>query len=156
MTHQITITENQRPSWHEYFMEMAFHVAKRSTCLRRKVGAIIVKNKRILTTGYNGPPVNLPHCNEIGCIREKLNIPSGQKHELCRGIHAEQNSIIQAAIHGISINNSIIYCTHHPCSICTKMLINSNISKIYYKHGYPDSFAQEMLKDTRIEVIKMD
>ena len=145
----------KRPSWEEYFMEIAQCVSKRSTCIRRQVGAIIIKDKRILTTGYNGPPVNLPHCIETGCVREDMNIPSGEKHELCRGIHAEQNSIIQAAVHGVSIKDATIFCTHHPCAICTKMIINSNIRKIYYQHGYSDKLAEDLISQTNIEVIKI-
>ncbi|HDD44717.1 MAG TPA: cytidine deaminase [Candidatus Desulfofervidus auxilii] len=142
-----------RPTWDEYFMKIAFMVAQRSTCLRRKVGAVIVKDKRILSTGYNGAPAGLAHCLDIGCLREKIGIPSGEKHELCRGLHAEQNAIIQAAYHGVSIKGATIYCTHHPCVICTKMLINAGIKKIYYAKGYPDELSQTMLKEAKMEVI---
>jgi len=134
-------------------MKIAFMVAQRSTCLRRKVGAVIVKDKRILSTGYNGAPAGLAHCLDIGCLREKIGIPSGEKHELCRGLHAEQNAIIQAAYHGVSIKGATIYCTHHPCVICTKMLINAGIKKIYYAKGYPDELSQTMLKEAKMEVI---
>ncbi|RLF35737.1 MAG: cytidine deaminase, partial [Thermoplasmata archaeon] len=109
-----------RPSYDEYFMEMAHVVAKRSTCLRRKVGAILVKDKHILSTGYNGAPKGLKHCSEVGCLREKLRVPSGQRHELCRGLHAEQNAIIQAAVFGVSIEGSTLYCTNAPCVVCAK------------------------------------
>ena len=142
-----------RPSWDEYFMKIAFMVAQRSTCLRRKVGAVIVKDKRILSTGYNGAPSGLAHCLDIGCLREKMHIPSGEKHELCRGLHAEQNAIIQAAYHGVSIKDATIYCTHHPCVICTKMLINAGIKKIYYANGYPDELSQKMLDEAKMEII---
>jgi len=130
-----------RPSWPEYFMTIAEMVAKRSTCLRRHVGAILVKDKRILATGYNGAPAGLKHCEEVGCIRQNASIPSGERHELCRGLHAEQNAIIQAAYHGISIAGSNIYCTNKPCVICSKMLINAGIVKIFYEKGYDDPLA---------------
>ncbi|RLE12258.1 cytidine deaminase, partial [Candidatus Aerophobetes bacterium] len=120
----------KRPSWDEYFMQITQLVAKRSTCLRRKVGAIQVRDKRILCTGYNGPPRGLAHCSEVGCLRDKLGIPSGERQEICRGLHAEQNAIIQAALYGISIKDSILYCTHQPCITCSKMIINAGIKKI--------------------------
>jgi len=132
-------------------MRIAHLVAERSTCLRRKVGAIAVKEKRILATGYNGAPAGLAHCLDIGCLREQLKIPSGQRHELCRGLHAEQNVIIQAAVHGVSIAGATIYCTTQPCLICTKMLINCGIIAIYFAEGYPDDLAQEMLKEAGIK-----
>ena len=142
-----------RPSWDEYFMEITELVASRSTCLRRKVGAIIVKDKRILTTGYNGPPTGLKHCDELGgCLRDKLGIPSGERMELSRAVHAEQNAIIQAAKYGISINGATIYVTNHPCFICAKMLINAGIKRIVYKEGYPDDFARDILKEAGIKV----
>ena len=117
-----------RPSWDEYFMDITRRVATRSTCLRRAVGAILVHDKRIIASGYNGGPSGLAHCLDIGCLREKLGIPSGQQHELCRGIHAEQNAIIQAARYGVSIEGSVLYCTTQPCTQCTKMLINAGIT----------------------------
>ncbi len=142
-----------RPSWDEYFMEITELVAKRSTCLRRKVGAVVVKDKRILTTGYNGPPAGLKHCDELGgCLRDKLDIPSGERMELSRAVHAEQNAIIQAAKYGISIDGATIYVTNHPCFICAKMLINAGIKRIVYKEGYPDEFAKEILKEAGIKV----
>ncbi|MBT8762693.1 cytidine/deoxycytidylate deaminase family protein [Desulfohalobiaceae bacterium Ax17] len=140
-----------RLSWDEYYMRIAHLVAERSTCLRRKVGAIAVKEKRILATGYNGAPAGLAHCLDIGCLRERLKIPSGQRHELCRGLHAEQNIIIQAAVHGVSIADATIYCTTQPCLICTKMLINCGITAIYFAEGYPDELAQQMLKEAGIK-----
>jgi len=143
-----------RPSWDEYFLEIAKIVAKRSTCIRRHVGAILVKEKRILATGYNGAPSNIRHCLDVGCIRESKNIPSGERHELCRGIHAEQNLIIQAAYHGVPISNSILYCTNFPCSICAKMIINAGIERIVYLDGYPDSLSEELIKEAKIEVEK--
>jgi len=133
-------------------MEIATMVAKRSTCLRRHVGAVIVKDKRILATGYNGAPSGLRHCEEVGCIREKEEIPSGQRHELCRGLHAEQNAIIQAAYHGVSIKDSTLYCTNFPCVICAKMIINAGIKEVIYKEGYDDPLAMEILKEAGIRV----
>jgi len=129
-------------------------VAKRSTCLRRQVGAIVVKDKRILSTGYNGAPMGLAHCLDIGCLREKNNIPSGERHELCRGLHAEQNAIIQAAYHGICINGSVLYCTNLPCIICLKMLINAGIKKIIYKEGYTDNLSVDMSMESGIELVE--
>ena len=145
----------KRPSWDEYFMQITELVKERSTCLRRKVGAVIVKNKRILTTGYNGPPEGFKHCDELGgCIRDRLHIPSGQRQELSRAVHAEQNAIVQAAKMGISIDGGTIYVTNHPCVICTKMLINAGIKRIVYKEGYPDELSKEMLKEGDIEVVQ--
>lgn len=149
------MTGVQRPSWEEYFMDIAILVAKRSTCLRRAVGALIIKDKRILATGYNGAPSGIRHCGEIGCLRETMNIESGQRHELCRGIHAEQNAIIQAAYHGVQIRDASLYCTNLPCSICTKMIINAGIGKIYYREGYADELSQDMLAEAGIEVIQL-
>ncbi|RLI48364.1 MAG: cytidine deaminase [Candidatus Thorarchaeota archaeon] len=141
-----------RPSWNEYFMSITRMVAKRSTCLRRHVGAILVKDKRILATGYNGAPSGLRHCEEVGCLRESSSVPSGERHELCRGLHAEQNAIIQAAYHGFSIRGAILYCTNKPCVICSKMLINAGIRKILYENGYDDHLADQMLKEANIEI----
>lgn len=146
----------QRPSWDTYFMNITALVAQRSTCTRRAVGAIIVKDKRILSTGYNGAPTGIRHCLEVGCLRESLQVPSGERHELCRGIHAEQNAIIQAAYHGVSVNNAVLYCTNQPCAICAKMIINAGIKKIYYQSGYTDALAQEMLTEAGIDLIKHD
>jgi dCMP deaminase len=142
-----------RPSWDSYFMEIAHVVAKRSTCLRRQVGAVIVKDKRIMTTGYNGAPTGIAHCEEVGCLRDELNIPSGQRHELCRGIHAEQNAIIQAAIWGIGIKGATLYCTTQPCALCAKMLINAGITRIVYEGNYPDTLAMRLLEEAGVEVI---
>jgi dCMP deaminase len=143
-----------RPDWPQYFMDITRLVARRSTCIRRQVGAIVVKDKRILATGYNGVPTGLAHCKDVGCIREQNNIPSGQRHELCRGLHAEQNTIIQAAYHGISINGATLFCTTLPCSICLKMLINSGIREIIYEQGYPDELAESLLKETDLLLTK--
>ena len=139
-----------RPSIDEYFMEIATVVAKRSTCLRNQVGALFVKNKRILSTGYNGAPSGLDHCDIAGCARE--NVASGTHHELCRAVHAEQNAIIQAALHGISIEGATLYCTHQPCILCAKMMINARVVKVVYRHNYPDGTALNFLKQAGIEV----
>jgi dCMP deaminase len=143
---------HQRPSWDQYFMEITALVASRSTCLRRRVGAVIVKDKRILATGYNGAPAGLAHCAETGCLRQRLGVASGEKHELCRAIHAEQNAIIQAAGFGSPMTGATVYITHHPCSLCTKMLINAGIRRIVYRQGYPDELSVRMLKETRLKV----
>jgi dCMP deaminase len=140
----------RRPTWDEYFMEITGLVARRSTCQRRQVGAVLVKDKRILATGYNGAPPGLSHCLDVGCLREQEKIPSGERHELCRGLHAEQNTIIQAAYHGISIKGSSLYCTNLPCSICMKMIISAGINKIIYENGYPDYLAGRMLSESGI------
>lgn len=148
---------HKRPSWDEYFAAITKQVATRSTCLRRKVGAIIVKDKRILTTGYNGAPAGIKNCLERGtCLREELGIPSGQRHEICRALHAEQNAIIQAAYHGVSIKDSVMYCTTQPCVLCAKMIINSGIRKIYYFKDYPDELALELLNEAGVEIIKLN
>ena len=144
-----------RPSWETYFMQIAHLVAERSTCLRRKVGAVLVKDRRILATGYNGAPSGLAHCEETGCLRQKYNIPAGQRHELCRGLHAEQNAIIQAAVFGVSIKNGIIYTTHFPCSVCSKMIVNAEIKEIVYKEYYPDELSKKILEESNINVRKL-
>ncbi len=144
-----------RPDWHTYFMDITKLVARRSTCLRRAVGAIVVKDKRILSTGYNGAPAGIPHCVETGCLRQQLKVPSGERHELCRGIHAEQNAIIQAAYHGVSIAGASLYCTNQPCSICTKMIINAGIKTIYYQDGYADPLSLQMLTEADVALIKL-
>jgi dCMP deaminase len=147
--------DDSRPSWEDYFMDIAILVAKRSTCLRRSVGAIIVKDKRVLSTGYNGAPSGVRHCAEVGCLREKRNVESGKMHELCRGIHAEQNAIIQAAYHGVSLKGASLFCTNLPCSICAKMIINAGIKAIYYHAGYADELSQDMLTEAEIELIHL-
>jgi len=139
-----------RPTWDEYFMEITELVSKRSTCLRRKVGAVIVQDKRILTTGYNGAPRGLPHCLEIGCLREIKKVSSGERQELCRGLHAEQNAIVQAALYGICIKGSVLYCTTQPCVTCAKMIVNSGIKRIVYKEKYPDELARKILKEAGV------
>ena len=147
--------KHKRPDWTEYFMDITRLVARRSTCIRRQVGAIVVKDKRILATGYNGVPTGLAHCEDTGCIREQNNVPSGQRHELCRGLHAEQNTIIQAAFHGISISGATLYCTTLPCSICLKMLINAGITAIIYEQGYPDELTESLLNETDLTLTKV-
>lgn len=140
----------RRLSWTEYFMTIAFLVSERSTCLRRKVGALAVKDKRILATGYNGAPRGMAHCLTAGCLRQNLAIPSGQRHEICRGLHAEQNVIVQAAVHGVNISGAELYCTNHPCVLCAKMLINCGITHFYYAEPYPDELAAAMLAEAGI------
>ncbi|MHB1323739.1 MAG: deoxycytidylate deaminase [Coriobacteriia bacterium] len=139
-----------RPSWDEYFMAITGQVAERATCTRRHIGAIMVKDKRILATGYNGTPAGLAHCDEVGCLREQRGIPSGTQHELCRGIHAEQNAVIQAARHGIAIDGATVYCTHQPCVLCAKILINAGVKEVVYREAYPDPLAAEMLSEAGI------
>lgn len=141
-----------RPSWDEYFLKIASDVAERSTCLRRKVGAVLVRDKRILTTGYNGAPRGMVHCEERGCLREKLSVPSGERHELCRGLHAEMNALLQAAIHGVSVEGGTLYCTTRPCSLCARMLINAGIIRVVTVGGYPDELAEQLLREAGIPV----
>ncbi|MCP4746418.1 MAG: cytidine deaminase [Desulfobacteraceae bacterium] len=148
--------KDERPSWENYFMDIACLVAKRSTCLRRAVGAIVIKDRRVLATGYNGAPSNVSHCQDAGCLRQKMDVPSGERHELCRGIHAEQNAIIQAAYHGVSIKGAALYCTNLPCSICAKMIINAGIVQIVYKSGYADDFSLGMLTEAKVELLKLE
>ena len=141
-----------RPSWDEYFMRIAREVAMRSTCLRRQIGAVIVLDKRILATGYNGAPSGLPHCSEVGCLREKLGVPSGERHELCRGLHAEMNALLQGARHGVRMERGTLYSTHVPCSLCAKMVINTGIVRVVAAVDYPDPFAREMLVQAGVEL----
>jgi len=141
-----------RPSWDEYFMAITRTVAERSTCLRRRVGAVVILDKRILTTGYNGAPTGLSHCLDIGCLREQQGVPSGERHELCRGLHAEQNAIIQAALSGVPIRGGTIYTTHFPCVLCAKMLINAGIKRVVYADGYPDLLSRELLAEAGLLV----
>ena len=144
-----------RPSWNEYFIEIVELVKTRSTCLRRQVGALIVKDRRILSTGYNGAPMGIKHCSEVGCLREELHVPSGERHELCRGVHAEQNAIVQAAYSGTSIKGSTLYITTSPCSVCAKMIINAGIKKVIFKGDYPDKMAMSMLAEAGVRVVKV-
>jgi dCMP deaminase len=142
-----------RPSWDQYFIDITRLVATRSTCLRRQVGAILVKERNILATGYNGVPSGISHCDVVGCLRERLQVPSGERHELCRGLHAEQNAIIQAARHDTSIDGATLYCTTMPCIICTKMIINAGIRAVIYSEGYADELAREMITESGITVM---
>lgn len=152
---QLAKKKKTRPCWDEYFMDIAQLVSRRSTCLRRKVGAVLVKDKRILATGYNGAPSNIAHCRVTGCLRGKLKVPSGQRHELCRGLHAEQNVLLQAALHGVSSKESILYITVTPCIICAKMIINAGVKEIVIKGQYPDSRAKEFLNQAKIKIRKL-
>ncbi|MFC1511085.1 cytidine/deoxycytidylate deaminase family protein [Candidatus Margulisiibacteriota bacterium] len=145
-----------RPNWPDYFMKIAQDVSERATCVKRQVGSIIVKDNRILSTGYNGAPKGFKHCSAETCLRKKHNIPSGQRHELCRGLHAEQNAIIQAAVHGVEISGATMYCNFQPCVICVKMMINAGIAKLVYAGGYPDELAKEMLAESKIEIVRYD
>jgi dCMP deaminase len=145
----------ERPPWDQYFMSIAELVAQRATCLRRQVGAVLVRDKRIITTGYNGVPAGIRHCLDIGCLRETQNIPSGERHELCRGLHAEQNAIIQAAVYGVSLDGATLYCTNQPCAICSKMLINVRVKKILYRSGYADELAIDMLSEAGIPLTQL-
>ena len=146
---------DSRPSWEEYFMSITELVAQRSTCLRRKVGAILVRDKRIIATGYNGAPSGIRHCLDVGCMREQQGIPSGERHELCRGLHAEQNAIIQAALHGIEVAGATLFCTNMPCSICSKMLINARIERIYYREGYADMLSASLMSEAGIPLVQL-
>lgn len=149
-------TERVRPSWDDYFMDMLEIVKTRSTCIRRQVGALIVKNNRVLATGYNGAPSGITHCNKDNCLRLNQNIKSGERHELCRGTHAEQNAIISAATSGTSIEGATIYITCSPCILCSKMLINARIERIVYSGDYPDQFSLELLKEAGIKLEKYE
>ena len=145
-----------RPDWDTYFMDMAKLASRRSSCLRRAVGAVLVKDRRLLATGYNGVPSGVTHCEVTGCLREKLNVPSGERHELCRGLHAEQNAIIQAAFHGVSIRDAVLYCTNLPCIICAKMLINAGVRRIVYLEGYADPLTEEMIREVGMEIVHLE
>ena len=143
-----------RPSWHEYFLQLARQAATRSTCLRRQVGAVLVRDKRLLSTGYNGSPRGTAHCLDVGCLREQMGIPSGERQELCRAIHAEQNAIIQAAVHGVAIEGATLYATLQPCILCAKMLINCGVREIYYLEGYPDELSLQMFEEAGVSLHK--
>ncbi len=147
-------TKIDRPDWDTYFMDMAYLASKRSTCLRRSVGAVLVKDKRVLATGYNGAPSKTSHCEKTGCLREKMNVPSGQRHELCRGLHAEQNAFLQAALHGTSLRDAVLYVTTQPCVICTKMIINAGVTEVIMDGEYPDELSREFLDEAKIKVRK--
>ena len=143
-----------RPSWDSYFLQIADVVKQRSTCLRRQVGALLVKDKRVLTTGYNGAPTGLRHCEEVGCLREIRQVPSGERHELCRGLHAEQNAIIQGALHGVPLSGADLYSTHQPCAMCAKMIVNASIKRIILAGSYPDELAEEILKEAGVQIVR--
>ena len=143
-----------RPSWHEYFLQLARQAATRSTCLRRQVGAVLVRDKRLLSTGYNGSPRGTAHCLDVGCLREQMGIPSGERQELCRAIHAEQNAIIQAAVHGVAIEGATLYATLQPCILCAKMLINCGVREIHYLEGYPDELSLTMIEEAGVQLHK--
>ena len=145
-----------RPSWDEYFLQLAELVASRSTCLRRQVGAVLVRNERIIATGYNGAPRGLEHCLDIGCLREEQGIPSGQRYELCRGVHAEQNALINAAFYGVSTRDTVLYCTNQPCIICARMIINAGIEKVVHRGNFQDDLALEFLNEAGIIVVLME
>jgi dCMP deaminase len=147
---------DNRPSWDKYFISITDLVSSRSTCLRRSVGAVIVKNRHILATGYNGAPSGVTHCAVTGCLRKKMDVPSGERHELCRGTHAEQNAIVQAAKHGISIDGADIYVNTKPCSICSKMIINAGIKRVCYLGDYSDGMSEEMLKEAGVEMVRFE
>lgn len=151
----VPASSDHRPAWDDYFMEITHVVAKRSTCLRRKVGAVLVRDRRILATGYNGPPKGLAHCAELGgCQREKMQVPAGERQELCRAVHAEQNAIIQAAVHGVELQDACLYSTIQPCVTCAKMLINANVKRIVYEGDYPDQMAIQMLQEAGVELVR--
>jgi len=147
---------DRRPSWDEYFLSITREVARRSTCLRRQVGAVLVRGKRLLATGYNGAPTGIRHCREVGCLRQKAGVPSGQRHELCRGLHAEMNVIIQAAVYGIETAGSTLYVTAYPCSLCAKMMINAGVKRVVVTEDYPDELAKEMFAEAGITVEIID
>ncbi len=142
-----------RPSWEDYFLQAADLVASRSTCLRRQVGAVLVRDERIIATGYNGAPRSIAHCLEIGCLREKMGIPSGERYELCRGVHAEQNALINAAYYGVSTKSAVLYCTNQPCLICARMIINAGIIKVVHRGNFIDDLALEFMQEAGIEMV---
>ena len=148
----------KRPSWDEYFLRITREVAQRSTCLRRQVGAVLVMEKHILTTGYNGAPSGLQHCLDIGCLREQLKVPPGERHELCPVLHADMNTLLQASHYGIKIAGATLYTTTYPCSLCAKMLVNAGIKRIVTLTDYPDALAKEILSmaNIKVELVKLD
>jgi dCMP deaminase len=141
-----------RPSWDEYFLRITTEVAQRATCMRRRVGAILVKDRRILATGYNGAPRGIRHCEEAGCLRAEKNVPSGERHELCRGLHAEQNAFLQAASFGVSSEGATLYATVYPCSLCAKMAVNAGVKRIVTMGDYPDDLSKEILEEAGVGV----
>ncbi len=149
---KLELAEQNRPDLDTYFIEMAELVSSRSTCIRRKIGAIIVKDKQVLSTGYNGSPRGLPHCSDVGCLRDELGIASGTRHEICRAVHAEQNAIVQCARHGAPTKTSTLYVNINPCKICAKLIINAGISRVVYKGEYPDSEGIELLEEAGVKI----
>ncbi|MDO4952568.1 MAG: cytidine/deoxycytidylate deaminase family protein [Synergistaceae bacterium] len=147
----------QRTTWDEYFLQIARLVASRSTCLRKQVGAVIVKDRHILATGYNGSPQGTRHCTEIGCVREEMKIPHGARYEMCRACHGEENAILQSARHGVSIEGADIYCTHKPCINCTKMILNSGIKRVFYEtDDLPlNGLQEDLIAQAKVEFIQL-
>ncbi|MFC1485033.1 cytidine/deoxycytidylate deaminase family protein [bacterium] len=148
------MNKKQRPSWDEYFIAITKEIAKRSTCLRRKVGAVLVKDRRILSTGYNGAVRNTPHCSEAGCLRTKMKVPPGTRHELCRGLHAEQNALLFASSSGIDTNGGTLYCINQPCILCAKMIVQAGVKRVVYIKDYPDILAREIFNEGGVELVK--
>lgn len=146
---------SERPSWDEYFSQLARMVARRSTCLRRNVGALLVKGERIIATGYNGAPQGVSHCLDVGCLRQERDIPSGQRYELCRGVHAEQNAIINAARYGVSTMDSVLYCTNQPCMLCARMLVNAGVVRVVHQGDFDDELALDILREAGVEVFEI-
>jgi len=144
-----------RPDWDTYFMDFARLAERRSSCLRRRVGAVVVKDRMVMATGYNGSPKGVSHCEVSGCLRQQLGVPSGQRHELCRGLHAEQNAIIQAAYHGVSIRGGTMYCTFRPCIICVKMIINAGLERVVFLGDYPDDLATAVAAEAGLAMLRM-
>jgi len=149
------ISRHTRPDWNTYFMDFARLAERRSVCLRRQVGAVIVKDRMIMATGYNGVPKGVTHCDQVGCLRDEMDVPSGQRHELCRGLHAEQNAIIQAAYHGVQIRGSSMYCTFRPCLICVKMIINAGIERVFFLTDYDDPLTGSMAAEAGLELTRL-
>lgn len=145
-----------RPEWDEYFMSLAELAATRSTCLRRQVGALLVSGSRVLSTGYNGAPKGLAHCLELGCLRTKAGIPSGQRQEMCRAIHAEQNAIIQSARYGVTVTRATLYCTHQPCATCLKMLLNLDVTRFVFRRPYPDELSLALMRESGLVPTQRD
>ncbi|MCK5449498.1 AAA family ATPase [Candidatus Pacearchaeota archaeon] len=148
--------KHSRPTWDEYFMKLASLVAERSTCLRHNIGAVIVKDKRVITSGYNGSARGAPNCSEVGCLKNELKIKTGTGHEICRAVHAEMNAIIQGAIHGISVYGSTIYCTHTPCTLCARMIVNAGIKRVVSYHNYSDESARKFLEQSGVILDKVN
>lgn len=146
-TKQPSPTPDERPDWDDYFLNLADLAATRSTCLRRQVGAILVSNHQVLATGYNGAPRGLKHCLELGCLRERLKVPSGQRQEICRAIHAEQNAILQSARYGTPVRETTLYCTTQPCATCAKLLLNLEVCRMVVRGPYPDELALNLLDE---------